>query len=110
MENEPVINLSLGDGREIAATPDNSTAYSFVGALAMYNHVFIITDPERSVGMYVFNGSPAFDRIFQYMGENCYPAHLNLREVAQCDLSAFDGMIEKEIAGDLDDGVPEDWK
>jgi len=107
MEEEPVIRVSFGES-EFEATPDNTTLFRFVGKLALYNHVFMLTDPEESTGAYLFNQHPYYAEFEEYMITNKYPLHDNLRDVAQCDLDAFENMV-KENLKDIEDYPPEDW-
>jgi hypothetical protein len=107
-EHDPGMILHINGGEEFLATPENSTLYSFVGHLAIYDHAFFVKDEEEGAGFYIFNQHPSFDEMAQHMMENDYPAHLNLRQVAECDILAFDGMVAKE-ADDLDGGIPDDW-
>jgi hypothetical protein len=109
MEQEPGFKLSLADGRELEATRDNTTLFTFIGKLSLYDHVFFLTDQERNMGTYLFNVNPMFDEVQDYMITNDYPAHINLRDVAQCDIDAFDKMVSTDVAIDLEGGIPEDW-
>lgn len=106
MEDEPVIRVNFGE-YEFEATPDNTTLFRFVGQLALYNHVFMVTRPEESTGAYLFNQHPYYKEFEEYIIENNYPLHDNLRDVAQCDIDAFDNMIKQELDGL--DHVPDDW-
>ena len=110
-EDEPVMNLNTTHG-EIEARRDNTTLFTFLGKLALYDHVFIHTgDTEDDVakGMYIFNQNEVYDQMSEYMWENDYPMHINLPEVAQCDLDAFDNMVHKDVEQDLESGIPEEW-
>ena len=105
------IKLEFGDGSEFEATPDNTALFTFMGALACYDHVFIaMEEPEnnRVQGSYVFISNKMFGPLVEHILEHDYPLHLNLRQVAECDEEAYARMIHKE-ADDLDAGVPEDW-
>lgn len=109
MEDEPVMRLELTDGEEFHATRENSFLFRFAGHLTMYDHVFFLRDEEENSGIYIFSANPVFPDIVEYMTNNGYELHLNLREVAECDQDAFNRMIEKDTAPELDAGVPEDW-
>ncbi len=107
MEEEPIIEVNFGETR-FEATPENTYLFRFFGKLALYNHIFMLTRPEENNGAYLFNQHPAYAKFEQYMVENHYPIHDNLREVAQCDLDAFEGMIADDLR-DMSDYPPEDW-
>lgn len=107
MEDEPGIRVNFGE-HEFEATPDNTTLFRFVGKLALYNHVFMLTKPEESTGAYLFNQHPYYAEFEEYMIANKYPLHDNLRDVAQCDLDAFENMVNRDIE-EIPDFLPEDW-
>lgn len=106
MEDEPAIRVNFGE-YEFEATPDNTTLFRFVGRLALYNHVFMLTGPDEGAGAYLFNQNSHYKEFEDYMIENNYPLHDNLRDVAQHDLDAFDSAIKQGLSGL--DHVPDDW-
>jgi len=93
-------------GGEFEATPENTSLFSYAGKLAIYDHVFFVRNNDK--GIYLFNQHPVFADVADYIIENDYPMHLFLRNVAQCDIDAFNQMVHSE-ASDLDKGVPDDW-
>lgn len=99
--------LQFTDGREARMDRNNSALFTFLGDLAMHDHVFVLTNAENNSGSYIFRHSPVFDAISEYMMENDFPMHLNMTEVAECDQQAFQKCLEQEAA-DLD-GIPDDW-
>lgn len=105
MENEPVMRIELG-GSEFEAVPDNTSLFRFVGQLAMYNHIFFAR--HENSGVYLFSTHQVYPQIEEYMVENSYPIHDHMRDVPQCDLDAFDRMIQQHV-GDIGDSVPEEW-
>lgn len=109
MENEPSINLNVL-GAEVEAKRDNTTLYTFLGKLACYNHIFVVTDKEASNGFYIFNDLSVYEEMANYMFENDYPMHLNLPEVAECDNDAWNRHIHDLCNDDLENGVPEEWE
>lgn len=108
-ENYEPLRLELSDGTEIEATPDNTSLFMFVGRLACYNHVFIVMNEEESQGAYIFSNSNIFTPIGNHILQHDYPLHTNLREVADCDVDAFNRMVHQEATRDLSDGVPSEW-
>ena len=108
-EHEPKMSLQIA-GEQVEARRENTTLYTFLGQLAIYNHVFVVTkeDSERP-GFYVFKDNNVFDEMADYMLKNQYPAHINLLSVAECDKNAYDNHI-KSMCADIGDSVPEDWK
>lgn len=108
-EQEPSFSFEMPNHGEFEATRDNTILYKHMGRLAMYDHVFFIREPEAGRGTYLFSMHPNFDAVAEFLIEKQYPAHLNLREAAQCDMDAFDAMVHKDATLELADGVPEDW-
>lgn len=108
MENEPSMQLSFGNGGEFEATPENTSLYRFVGRLACHNHVFIVTNPEESAGTYIFSITPVYREMEAYMVANDYPIHDHLRQVAQCDLDAYERMLN-QAAENLSDDMLGEW-
>lgn len=119
MEDEPVIHIRI-DGEETDVTRDNGTLFTFVGKTALsggfevdsanMNHVFItdeVNDNGTVSGSYIFAASEAFEAVRDFMMENGYPLHLNLREVAECDVNAYEVFL-KQQSDDLDT-IPEGW-
>lgn len=111
-EQEPSMHLTM-DGKEFDSTPDNTTLFTFAGGLAMYNHVFVATSRNEQenvqTGTYVFSLHDAYNTMRDYMLRHEYPAHINLRSVAQCDQDAFNRMMEQQ-AGEIDGGIPDEWE
>lgn len=113
MENSPEPEMSLRiNGAEFKATRDNTSLFTFFGRLAVYDHIFIHTGEEEDddnvqLGAYIFSNARLFLEMVDYMVTNEYPQHVALREVAECDLKAFD----RAQLGDLreSDTFPEEW-
>ena len=104
------LNLNLG-GEPFEMTPDNASLFTFVGQGALYNHVFLQQEEleeNRVRGTYVFSTSQSFQPLMNFMLEQGYPMHLNLRQVAQCDQDAYEQVIAQQL-DDLDSGLPEGW-
>lgn len=109
MEDEPVLHLNVGGERQLEVRRDNSSLFRFFGEMAMYDHVFIVTDEDTNRGSFIFSVNSCFEELVDYMMTNDYPAHLNLPEVAECDRRAFEDMLSTQLTTDLEGGVPEDW-
>lgn len=123
MENEerPSLRLTLTDGSEFIATPDNSYLFTFLGQMATnvpnseYNHVFVCdetTVPPRA--FYIFENTPPtaehkdmFDRMMKYMIRNDYPLTLNHRTISDSDKAAYDQSLSEYV--DSFDSIPDDW-
>lgn len=100
MENNPCVILQY-DGGEFEARPDNSHLYTFMGRLALYNHVFCfdVQDGEVQQSFYIFQSvdTDGYNELEKYMIDNYYPAHLNLREVSGNDASAHERATFKAL-------------
>ena len=107
-EYEPM-HLEMHDGSDFEATRDNTSLFRHLGKYAIYDHVFIVTNEEESRGTYVFSVHHTFEQMANYMAENRYPMHLNLTEAAQCDIDAWERMIQLDVESD-GDFVPEEWQ
>ena len=110
-EQEPSMRLTM-HGEKFEATPDNTSLFMFAGNLALYNHVFVVTKENEAEGTaegtYVFWTHQVYETMRDYMMQNGYPIHANLRHLAQCDLDAYENMIKQQI-GDVGDTVPDEW-
>lgn len=109
-KNDAFIKLETGESGQVVATRHNTSLFSFIGELSMYNHIFVVTEDceTTSKGMYVFNQNPNYARIARYMVDNTYPMHLHLTDVAPCDVEAFERVIATDV-GEFDT-IPADWK
>ena len=105
------LNFSLG-GEPFEMTPDNASLFTFVGQGALYNHVFLVLEEleeNHFKGTYVFSESPAYETLATFILENEYPAHINQRQPAACDLDAYMQYALNDL-DKLDDGIPGDWQ
>lgn len=108
-EQEPTINLKIGS-QEFLMTPSNSELYHYMGALAIWNHVFIQQEEADEVRTGVFVpqalvGEEVFTNLGDTMSSMGFPMRLNMRSVSESDIE----IITKIIAGkDLEEGYP-DW-
>lgn len=104
-ENEPRAVLHIPDG-ERELNRGNARLYTHMGHLAIYDHVFVSGD-EELLGFYVFNFVGGFDELKDFMLRNEYPSYLNMTEVSQGDIDAYDRVIQASM-GDID-AIPDDW-
>ena len=108
--NEPVARLSLPNGERFEVRRDTASLYTFMGKLAVYNHVYCydIYGGERQQSFYIFDFVDGFDELAEYMIQNDYPMHLNMPEASKSDIEAY----ERGALSDLTrmDSFPEGWK
>ena len=120
--------VNLSDGREIEANRYNTSVFTFLGNLAVHNHIFIVTDEnaeeESMTGVYIFADTPGFNKLAHFCVENMFPQHVNLTEVAECDQSAYAQHVEsnrqqrlaeferqvEDAHLEIPDFLPEDFK
>lgn len=123
LEN-PRFSVSVGEN-EYEARPDNATLYTFMGKTAIngiafdndnVNHIFMSTGEHDETGelryRYIFLGKEAVENVLGYMVINGYTCHLNLTEVAECDMDAYQNFSSKLAdaeAEQIPDTFPEDW-
>ena len=108
-EKEPVARLNLPNGETFEAKRDTASLYTFMGALAIYNHVYCydVKDNEVQQSFYIFNFVNGYNELAEYMRENEYTQHLNLPEISRSDKEAY----ERAALHDLHsmESFPEDW-
>lgn len=109
MENNPQINLSIGN-QEFQLRRDNSELYHYL-AFTAFTHIFIqdSEDDELRRGTFIpreYIGHEPFDMIASAMLEHDYVCHLNLREVSDSDAE----IITKILLGKVEDTLPDDWE
>ena len=106
MEPEPKLEITV-EGEKFYATRQNASVFTFLGDMAVYDHVFIVVDEARGEAGYLFKNSPVYDEMVAFMINHAFPAHLNLEEPAECDLQAFDQTMYSDIR--TADSFPEEW-
>lgn len=109
-EDEPAMRLTKPDDTEFLATRDNTSLFTFLGRAAL-DHVFIKeeeTETNTMMGTYIFSSHKMYEKMAEYIFENDYPMYLNLREVAQCDQTAWDDMVHQQV--EEYEGIPEGWE
>lgn len=110
-KDEPYLPLNLS-GKEVIATRDNTSLFTFIGNLASRNHVFIvyeIIDEENAYGSYIFPTNRLYEGLRDYLIINQYPLHMNLTSVSETDERAYQQHI-RELAEqeEIPDYPPED--
>lgn len=107
MSEYPRINFN--DGTDFEMRPDNTSLFTFAGAAAMYNHVFLTleeVEENHMRGTYIFSENSGYVAIATYILEHNYPAHLNMLEAAECDQQAwrdtYMSNLDDELKGLLD--------
>lgn len=104
----PALELTM-NGEKIIATPENTTLFAFIGELAVYDHVFIELGMEDSTpnGAYLFKNQDVWHDLVDFMVTNEYPQHVCLREVAECDVNAFDHTMYPDVRHMA--SFPQEW-
>lgn len=109
MEQEPRLEITM-NGERFVATRENTSLFTFLGELAVYDHIFIQTGEEDDTvmtGGYLFKNQEVWHEMAGFLFENLYPMHLNLPEVADCDRRAFEATMYPDIRSE--DTFPQDW-
>lgn len=108
-ENEPVARLGLPNGETFEARRDTATLWTFLGRLAIYNHIHCheTDDKEVKQSFYIFNHVNGYDTLAKYMVENQYPMILNQTEVSKTDQEAY----IRSATADLNrlSHIPDEW-
>jgi hypothetical protein len=98
--SEKILELTI-EGREVLAHRFNTRLFTFLGEQAVdgviedisaYNHAFVTmeeTEEREEYGYYIFSSSDAYAQIRDFITEEKFPQLLNIEEVPQCDINAF---------------------
>lgn len=106
-ENDPRLRLTM-NGQEFDCTRDNTSMFTFIGHLAIYDHIFVLTDEETNSGAYLFKeNQKAWQDMASFIIEYQFPMHLNMTEVAQCNIDAFEHTMFADVRSA--NTFPEDW-
>lgn len=104
-------------GQEWECNKDNTSLFTFAGKTVIrgmevpaeqLDHVFRAeeeNDDGTITGMYVFRSNPGFLALANFLIQNNFPAHLNIRQVAECDKDAW----EQSNFKDLTDYIPDEF-
>jgi hypothetical protein len=102
------------NGVDFELTRQNTSLFTFIGANACKDHVFIVLsdNPDGTCeGTYIFQEfmEQGFIAIENHIIAHDFPQHLNLNEASQVDNDAFERALSSEFS-DLTDFIPEDFK
>ena len=103
-------NLDITIGSEpFEMRRDNTSLFTHLGELAMYDHVFFVRNEEEDGfrGTYLFRQAQGFKEIVEFMAEHEYPAHLNMLEVSDSDRQAWENFMYKDLRSL--DSLPDEW-
>lgn len=111
-EKKPQINLSIGS-QEFELRRDNSELYSYLGSLAVWNHVFVtsVEEDEVKTGTFIpreLIGHEPFDKMASAMIQHAYPVRLNQRQVVESDAEIITKILAGNDVDKLDEERP-DW-
>lgn len=106
-ENEPVVNLVVNGESEYELNRLNTTLFTFMGRLAVYNHIFYhdIHEEENPENFYIFSYQQGYPEIVRYMAENDFTMVLNQTEVSVTDQEAY----MRSVTRGMGDTIPEEW-
>lgn len=99
--SEVFARLNFNNGEILEARQDNTRLYRHVGALALFDHVFVVADDDR--GVYLWSHVEGYEQVAILAVENDCELHLNLQSVSKYDREAY----ERHALADLEDGP--DW-
>lgn len=101
---EPIFNCNLG-GEAVEMTRDNTSIFLHLGTAAVYDHIY----HQREVGgTYIPNTASLYETIKEFMFENDYPIHANLRDVSDTDREVLERFWVRDL-GKLA-SFPEAWE
>lgn len=104
--SEPALELTM-NGEKIIANRHNTAMFTFLGELAVYDHIFVLTDEETNSGAYLFKNQDVWKELAGFLIEHEFPMHLNMDEVAECDRNAFDATMYGDIRSNK--SFPQGW-
>lgn len=111
--SEPSISISIRSGAEILLKRTNSAMYSYLGSLAIYNHVYFLGEGKVS-SFYLFREfvpRPQFNKITENMLALKFPHFDNQTWIDGSDIDAFeahtanlaDQLVEELLGEELPD-------
>lgn len=111
MEKGPSFNYTH-QGVEREARRDNTVLYTFMGKLAVYNHVFFTFDQEEGKpqqGLYIYKSvlPDMYTRAEEFIVDNEFPQYLNLLEVSEVDQVNLHRVLARDLV--TTDTIPEEW-
>jgi len=89
-DDEPIASIETPRG-DYELGRENSALFTFMGKLALYDHIYYCDVQEQEVNesFYVFSFAKGFKKLAKYMMENSFSAHLNMTEVGSGDVEAY---------------------
>ena len=115
LEPEPVMRMKGADG-EFDITPSNGILYRYIGANAVYDHVFMKTgeteDGEREGHLIFMRGfleDGSIAEVTAWMVNRGYESHLNVMEPQEIIKAVHAKVVERQTA-DIPDTLPEGWE
>lgn len=107
----PELHVSFGKDYEIVATPDNTELFRYVAVNAMYNHIFITRSQEGAAkrGHFIRPFDSAWEVAVQFLLDNGYPTHENLRLPEPYITELYAKAVDKMLV-DVGDSVPDGWE
>ena len=115
MEDEPADVLPIQiNGEDFEVNRYNTSLFTFIGANAVKNHVFIVIKEDvegvtECTRIWEEFMEPAYIALENHIIAHDYPQHLNLNQVSQIDEDDFERALSNQF-NDLSDYVPEDFK
>lgn len=106
--DNPSFIIKFADG-EYEANRGNTTLYTHIGSLACYDNVTIVTDPDNNSGRCIFACQEGtFEDLADYLITHDFPLHMNLQEVNEADVNAFNDMVHRQAEAE-EYTIPDDW-
>lgn len=98
MENESFAHIRFEHG-EMDATSENTSLYTFIGHLALMNHVWLMVDEQHGSRIWaqIPPNNPAYESLAPLVVESGAELHLNIRTPNKSDSDAFEKAVTKDL-------------
>lgn len=97
--------LPVNEG-EVEMTRENTSLYTHLGQLAVYDHLFTTFPVDGEIGgAYLWSHHPQFKELAKLALEHGCIGHINLQEVNPTDQDSY----VRHATVDLGDTIPEAW-
>lgn len=112
---DEAIRFKTGVG-DLVATPENASLHRYkklgkAGVnLAIYDHIFLITDDDPIYIFMIEMSEQDKDAISSRMIDGNFECHLNLDSVSKSDTHAFDQVVIRPLLKGIEAGIPSNWK